>query len=347
MALPRSIHMERWAAQCVCAVLLLASSSPPAVAGEAACADPTSYYAAIATSTPDQLRSDLHARIRGHQRIPYTSATMLDTWTVLEVSDEDPADSNRIVDVYRNISYPKGTSGARLYEREHSWPSSYGFPVDGSANYPFTDVHHLHLSDPSYNGSRGNLPFGWCPSACAERPTEFTNGVGGGTGVYPGNSNWRGGGYWEVWWRRRGDIARGLLYLDVRYEGGFHPLTGAAEPDLILTDDPAFIVTSGGQNAAVAHMGLLSVLLAWHEADPPDARDQDRNEAACAAQGNRNPFTDRPAWARCVFLTDCRSDPVFSDGFEANLTGLITSKSSRTRRGWFAPNSPRSRRRSS
>jgi endonuclease I len=289
---------------------------PSVLAGVHTCADASTYYANIVTSGPAQLRSDLHALIRGHQRILYTASASLDTWAVLEISDEDPADSARIVDVYRNTSFPKGTSGARLYQREHSWPSSYGFPNDGSSNYPFTDVHHLHLSDPSYNASRGNLPFGGCSSSCAERPTDLTNGVGGGTGVYPGNSNWRGAGFWEVWWHRRGDIARGLLYMDLRYEGGFHPITGAAEPDLILTDNPALIVTSGGQNAEVAHMGLLSVLLAWHEADPPDVRDQDRNEAACAAQGNRNPFTDRPGWAACVFLAECRGDAVFSDGFE-------------------------------
>lgn len=286
------------------ALLLLLASS---------CADPEAYYADIDTRSAATARASLHQRIRGHTRIPYTSTTQIDVWTVLEITDEDPMDPARIVDVYRNISYLKSE---RAYQREHSWPSSLGFPNNVVSNYPYSDVHHLHLANGSYNASRGNLPFDWCSVGCAERPTEETNGIGGGTGVYPGNSNWRASDRWEVWRARRGDIARGLLYLDVRYEGGTHPVTGHAEPDLILTDDRSLIVTSGGINTAVAYMGLLSVLLEWHALDPPDARDHSRNAGACAAQGNRNPFIDRPELAACVFLDQC---PVhlFMDGFES------------------------------
>lgn len=288
------------------AALLQVSSAP--------CTDINAYYTGIDTSTAEISRVSLHQRIRGHTRIPYTSPTQLDVWGVLEITDEDPADSTQIVDVYRNVSYPKSE---RVYQREHSWPSSLGFPNNLVSNYPYTDVHHLHLSDGGYNASRGNLPYDWCSSGCAERPTVATNGIGGGTGIYPGNSNWRASDRWEVWRERRGDIARGLLYLDVRYEGGTHPVTGHPEPDLILTDDRSLIASSGGVNAAVAHMGMLSVLLEWHHLDPPDIRDQARNEGACAAQGNRNPFIDRPELARCVFLDQCsHPEAVFANGFE-------------------------------
>jgi endonuclease I len=276
------------------------------------CADSYSYYTGLDLSSPEAVRTSLHAAIEGHTRIPYTSTTQLDVWTVLEITDEDPSDPTRIIDVYRNQSLPKVD---RDYQREHSWPSSYGFPDDVSANYPYTDLHHLHLADSSYNASRGNLPFDACSSACVERPTEATNGIGGGTGMYPGNSNWRSSDRWEVWSERRGDIARGLLYMDVRYEGGSHPVTGAPEPDLILTDDRSLIVTTGGSNAAVAYMGLLSVLISWHELDPPDLRDQARNEGACAAQGNRNPFIDHPELVACVFDGSCPSS-IFASGFE-------------------------------
>src|SRR3546814_14675548 len=44
-------------------------------------------------------------------------------------------------------------------------------------------------------------------------------------------------------------------------------------------------------------MGLLSTLLAWHQADPPDAAERDRNEVVYSFQGNRNPFIDHPGWA--------------------------------------------------
>lgn len=285
-------------------ILLLAATT--------ACANPETYYDSIDAASGASARSTLHQLIRGHTRIPYTSASQLDVWSVLEITDEDPADPTRIVDVYRNTSYPKAE---RSYQREHSWPSSLGFPSDNAGNYPYTDVHHLHLADGSYNASRGNLPFDWCTAACSERPTVETNGQGGGTGLYPGNSNWRASDRWEVWRGRRGDIARGLLYLDVRYEGGTHPITGHLEPDLVLTDNRSLIATSGGVNATVAYMGMLSVLLEWHALDPPDARDHARNAGACAAQGNRNPFIDQPGLATCVFLELCAAT-LFANGFE-------------------------------
>ena len=37
---------------------------------------------------------------------------------------------------------------------------------------------------------------------------------------------------------------RALLYMDVRYEGGTHGVTGFAEPDLVLTDDIELIRAS-------------------------------------------------------------------------------------------------------
>ena len=96
----------------------------------------------------------------------------------------------------------------------------------------------------------------------------------------------------------RGDVARALFYLDVRYAGGFHGVTGVAEPDLILTDNQSLIVTSGGVNASVAYMGMLSALLEWHRQDPVDDVERHRNDTVASFQGNRNPFIDRPEpWA--------------------------------------------------
>jgi len=212
--------------------------------------------------------------------------------------------------VYRNQSLLKQGGGVGAYDREHTWPNSYGFPNDGSGNYPFTDCHALFLCDTSHNASRSNLPYRFCSSGCTERTTVLTNGEGGGSGVYPGNSNWRSGssttGTWETWRGRRGDVARAQLYLDVRYEGGTHGTTGVAEPDLILTDDQALIAASNtGSNLSVAYMGIRSVLLQWHLDDLPDDKERARNDVVASFQTNRNPFIDHPEWVECAFVGTC------------------------------------------
>ncbi len=270
---------------------------------------PSGYYDSVDPSTPSALRQTLHLVIDDHTRVPYTSGAP-DTWDVLEQAQEDPASGSRILDVYRNASYLKQGGGNSLYNREHTWPNSYGFPNDGPANYPYTDCHQLFLCDIGYNSTRGSKAFRNCSAACTESATLFNNGQGGGSGVYPGNSNWSSGagasGRFEVWGARRGDVARALLYLDVRYEGGSHGGTGANEPDLILTDDIGLIAGSQtGSNESVAYMGLLSTLLIWHDLDPVDADELARNDAVFGFQGNRNPFIDHPEWVECIFSGTC------------------------------------------
>ncbi len=274
---------------------------------------PQGYYDSVDTSSPDALRQSLHQIIKDHTKIPYTSSST-DTWDVLDLACEDPGNPNNILDIYRNASYPKAGGGNTYYNREHCWPKSYGFPNDGSTNYPYTDLHHLFLCDSGYNSSRSNKPYRYCDAGCTEKPTEVNDGMGGGTGVYPGNSNWTSGSYtsgtWETWIDRRGDVARALLYMDVRYEGGVNGNSGAPEPDLILTDDEALIAASNtGSNEPVAYMGMLSVLLQWCQEDPVDDIERSHNEIVYLYQGNRNPFVDHPEWISCVFQNDCGGTP--------------------------------------
>jgi len=260
------------------------------------------YYDSADPSSDTALRLSLHEIIDDHLYFPYSSQGAIDTRDILELADEDPADAQRILDVYRNASYPKGDSAALEYNREHVWPQS--LLPDGADRYPHTDCHHLFLCDAGYNSSRSNLPFDSCGPGCSERPTEYNNGRGGGTGQYPGNSNWRQSDGWEAWVGRRGDVARALLYMDVRYEGGTHGVTAHAEPDLVLTDDRDLIVTSEPSDT-VAYMGMLSTLLRWHCADPPSPDEVHHHDVVYSHQGNRNPFVDHPEWAYCVFLGQC------------------------------------------
>ncbi len=277
---------------------------------------PPVYYASVNTSSPGQLRCTAHQAIRGHVFYPYTASDRFDTWDVLKLADEDPNNSNNILDVYRNASYVKAEGGNSFYNREHTWPNSLGFPETGLAAY--TDTHMLYLSDIGYNGDRGNNRYENCPSGCTERVTLANNGVGGGMGVYPGNSNWFNGSRFEVWNARKGDMARAVMYMAIRYEGGDNL------PDLELTDNAA-LITGTPSSAQNAYMGLLSTLITWHQNDPPDELEEARNEVVFSFQGNRNPFIDHPEWATLALFQSttpavCEpltGDPlIFADGFE-------------------------------
>jgi endonuclease I len=289
------------------------------------------YYAHVNTSSPDQLRCSLHLTIRGHTAYPY-SGSGTNTWTILETAQANPANAAQILDVYRNhyytaVSDRAGTGSGITYNREHTWPNSLGFPTDtgnlGLPNAPYTDTHMLYLSDTQWNADRGNKPYADCATNCGERATEANGGFGGGSGVYPGNSNWTNNNSFQTWNHRKGEVARAVMYMAIRYEGGVDPVSGQIEPELELTDDRSLIV---GRNdyTQPAYMGLLGDLLTWNQDDPPDDAERARDEVIYSFQGNRNPFVDHPEWAtRALFESvnppTCElasNDVIFANGFD-------------------------------
>jgi len=236
-----------------------------------------------------------------------------------------------MIDVYRNRSYAApgdrdGTGSGITYNREHTWPNSLGFADSSLAAY--TDTHMLWLSDKTQNADRGNKPYAYCASGCTELTTEANNGFGGGSGTYPGNSNWYKGpdgntGSFEVWDHRKGDVARSIFYMAIRYEGiAAEAAHDGVIPDLELTDDRN-LITIRPNSDPKAYMGLLTDLLAWSTQDPPDAAEVARNDVIQSFQGNRNPFIDHPEWAtRALFESSepatCTlgNDTIFKNGFE-------------------------------
>jgi len=290
------------------------------------------YYDHVNTSSPEQLRCSLHQTIKGHTVYPYSGTNGPDhqnVWTILEIAQEDPNNPSKIIDVYRNHSFntvtdrDAGNGGSNKYNREHTWPNSLGFKNDSLAAY--TDTHMLWLADKVQNGDRGNKPLANCRSGCMELGTDANNGYGG-----PGQSNWYktpdgNAGSFEVWDHRKGDIARSIFYMAIRYEGiASEAAHDGVIPDLEITDDRSKIVITPN-TAAKAYMGLLTDLLAWNEADPPDAEEIARNDVIQGFQGNRNPFIDHPEWAtRALFESSepatCElaqpNDTIFESGFE-------------------------------
>ena len=107
---------------------------------------------------------------------------------------------------------------------------------------------------------------------------------------------------WEPPWFDRGNIARSLFYMAIRYTGD-----AADEPALVLTDETALI------DSASAYMGKLNNLLAWHRADPADAGEELRNDEIYGLyQTNRNPFVDHPEWVDLTFAPAHTNRPVLN-----------------------------------
>jgi endonuclease I len=241
------------------------------------------YYSSIDIND----RSALHGLIESTHRkvLPYTSSNP-DVWDALIGLDGRDTTGDGVVDevllLYSDIYVTAQDYGSSTtWNREHIWPKSLGV---GTGGPDFTDVHHLRPANSIVNAARGNKLFGACgivddvqdcvspAHAKAASDTETDNVV------------------WLPPANRRGDVARALFYMDIRYDGG------NGELDLVLTDCPS------SEN----EMGYLSQLLAWHQEDPVDDAESTRNNAVCASwQGNRNPFIDHPQLVS-VYFGDAR-----------------------------------------
>lgn len=240
---------------------------------------------------PEVTRAFVHlAAAAGHRRLPYSSQ-LTDTWDALSLADADPELPGHVLTLYCNRSVPAASAGNPHWEREHLWPRSLGGLDDVAGDFAFADLHHLFPTEPGMNQSRGNQPFGNCTADdCAEKRCDAGSPV----------NKMRGGddGVWQVWPERRGDVARALFYIDVRYEGGVSA-DGFREPDLVLTDARGAISST---HDSPAYMGLLSDLIQWHCDDPVDDRERRRNDVIAKVQGNRNPFVDHPEWVHQVWI---------------------------------------------
>ena len=74
----------------------------------------------------------------------------------------------------------------------------------------------------------------------------------------------------------RGDVARSVLYMEIRYNG-LQVVNGYPEGE-----------------GTEGRLGDLATLLDWHRNDPPDDFEMNRNNVVYTWQFNRNPFIDQP-----------------------------------------------------
>jgi endonuclease I len=239
---------------------------------------PVGYYNAAAGLSGDALKAALHQTIKNHQAYPY-SASSTDTWDILKESDRDLANSENVILVYsgNSVNGPQEFNNGNGWNREHVWPLSRGGFNTGSL--PGRDLHHLKPCDIQINNTRGNKFFGFC-NGCNQ---VMLGGMPTGSKV--------GAQLFEVRDADKGDVARMIFYMAVRYEG-----TGG-EPDLELTNT---LLPEGNEQPL---MGLLSDLLVWNQQDPPDAFELHRHEVIFGYQNNRNPFIDFPELAEYLWGT--------------------------------------------
>lgn len=145
------------------------------------------------------------------------------------------------------------------WNREHVWAKSLflGGNADPNNNGRGigADMHNLRAADTNVNSSRGNNKF------INQVYVQTTYGFGNFSSMwYPGDHH-------------RGDVARILFYMDIRWGN--------------LTD--------------LTMIGDLNTLIAWHEADPVDEFEIHRNNVIFNYQKNRNPFIDYPELVEMIY----------------------------------------------
>lgn len=274
---------------------------------------PAGYYNNANGKTGTALKQALHDIIDDHTTISYAQI-----WNAFVSTDNKG--NNEVWDMYSdgaNYNYYYGNgqqcgnydSEGDCYNREHSWPQSWFKGDDQSV--PGRDLHHIFPTDGYINQQRGNLPFGEVNSAT---PT-FQNGSKLGNCK---SSLGYTGEVFEPIDEYKGDFARALMYMSVRY----------------YTEDDNW-GTSAMTNKSEIKSWAIEMLLDWNDQDQVSQKEIDRNnEIYNNIQHNRNPFIDHPEYARLIwdptYTTDCQiavaANP--EEGGEVGVTASVTTSAS-------------------
>lgn len=263
------------------------------------------YYARARGMSGADLKVALHASIDGHTVLPYTQSGNddwhdgqdIDVWEALVYTDSACPDDRPkcglirllYLDEFRSIDRAnRGPGGDDSWEREHVWPKSRGFPDEGDDGY--TDLHHLRPADRNINSSHSNYGYDDGGSPVMD---EREDGSEADSGARLDTAS----ASFEPPDHAKGQVARMLFYMAVRYEPG-DDASPENMPDLELRDE----------NARVSEpwIGDLCTLLMWHNLHGPTDFERKRNGRVQAIQGNRNPFIDEPGWANLIWGPQCQ-----------------------------------------
>ena len=241
------------------------------------------YYNSITQSILNDsatLKSTLNTLVNPSNLKIWSYATDLDRLKTIDSYDEDYVEC-----IYTGERIEKDQSGSATgsWNREHIWAKTYGFGEKNTyeSSQPWCDLGHLRVSEANINSRRNDSYF-----------DEVSNPTG--------SDNF--GNKWtdDVFEPRdcvKGDVARCLLYMMVKYED-------PTLVDLELSDDTTQILASKKQKGGVAYLGKLSTLIKWHYQDPVDSREISRNNGVFATQNNRNPFIDHPEYVYYLYTNE-------------------------------------------
>ena len=248
---------------------------------------PTGYYDSARNLADDNLKYELNQIIDNHIEFYYTDSNT-DVWDILKDTDRDPNNPDNVILIYSGISVngAQEYNGAKGWTREHIWAKSRG--DFGTSIGVGTDVHALRPLDNTTNSKRSNRSFNNCTTC-----EDVTDKWGNTTGSQKDANDWTFEPRDEV----KGDVARMMFYMAVRYEGLDN------YPNLELTE-----TISPKSDKEPIH-GVLSTLLKWHREDPVHEWEENRNNIIYNSyQSNRNPFIDYPILAEHIWGTEIGVD---------------------------------------
>lgn len=233
------------------------------------------YYSSVDfTQSAEAIKSQLSTLITTTHT--YELIYTPDVWNALKQSDLDPNDNTKVLLIYGYNDSDAITSNDRtrskdaschtsscagLWVREHVYARANGNPNLGDEG-PGSDAHHLRSIDSQMNGTRGNKLFA----------------SGSGNAQSMGTTAWYPGDEWK------GDVARMMMYMYLRYQSQCLP-------------------TNIGQGStSYSPLGdMPNIFLEWNQQDPVSQYELNRNTVLQAVQGNRNPFIDNPYLATMIW----------------------------------------------
>ena len=246
------------------------------------------YYRKAEGLRGTQLKEALHDLIQPSYVLDYGGGAGK-TWSGFWLTDQ--MDDMQVRDRYSNIvrHLNPDMSAVSNMNIEHIWANSWWGHMKNNA---YCDLFNLYPADATANGRKSNNPIGIVDGTVA-----YSNGVTkvGKSSSYRADSLITA---WEPADQWKGDFARTYFYMATCYS---HMTSLWTTTEGLLTVDP--------DSPLLMRPWVYNLMLEWAEADPLDEIEQQRCDAICEIQGNRNPFVDYPEL--CHYIWGDRTDEQF------------------------------------